>query len=346
MKIAIRYFTGTGNTAHACSIAASEFEAAGWKVDSRELPKAAQASHAGIEDAELLLVAFPVLGFSPPSPMIRWLRRIPKDKGKKAAVLAVVGATYVQNRYVPGWGADAPFGAARSLKRQGREITGIGEASYPDNFTQASNPPTEEQCREIREKNDPVVRAFVRSLIDAQENPERKSMLKRSGGVRVPFAAIAFFFRWFGSPTLSRTYISDGTCTGCGLCARLCPSRAIRLRNERPVWNLRCVSCNRCVNICPTKSILTSSLAVGLQLVASVFSFAAALSLPLPRELLPPAQAAIRVLLVAAFFLVQVGPFSFLLRSLSRTERLRPLFEVSFMKNFRRYTAEDFRKDA
>ncbi|MFA6507250.1 MAG: EFR1 family ferrodoxin [Treponemataceae bacterium] len=343
MKIAIRYFTGTGNTARACSIAAKEFEAAGYTVDTQELRAAMPSPYIGIEGADLLLVAFPVLGFSPPVTLLRWLARLPKQKGAKAATLAIGGATYLGDRYIPGWGADAAFSAARSLRRRGREILGIGETSYPDNFTQVTNPPTEKQCAAIRQINDPTVAKFVKKLIDHMKNSGPKPMLKRSKKIRVPFAAIAFLFRWFGRPTLARTYVSDDSCTGCGLCARNCPARAIKLRRGRPSWNLRCVACNRCINICPSKSILTSSVALALHLLFAIFTFALALSLPLPRELLTPARAGIRILLLIAFFIVQIGPLSFLLRFLARNEKSHSLFEASFTKKFRRYKAEELK---
>lgn len=343
MKIAIRYFTGTGNTARACSIAAKEFEALGWTVTVQEIRAAMQAPYKGTEEADLLLVAFPVLGFSPPVTVLKWISRLPKQKGLKAATLAIGGATHLGDRYIPGWGADAAFSAARSLARRGREIIGIGEYSYPDNFTQATNPPDEKWCAEIRRINDPEVATFARKLIDAVRSPELKPILPRGRKVRVPFAAIAFLFRWFARPLLSRTYVSDDTCTGCGLCARNCPARAIKIRRGRPRWNLRCVSCNRCINICPSKSVLTSSAALALHLLFSIFSFAAALSLPLPRELLTPARGLIRVLLLIGFYIVQIGPFSYALRILSRNEAVKKIFEASYTKKFRRYRDKDFR---
>jgi flavodoxin len=194
MKIAIRYFTGTGNTARACAIVSETFSSAGWEVDVQEL-RPDRTSLTDLDDADLLLAAFPVLGFSPPASVSRWLGRLPKEKGKKAAVLAVVGATVVQNRYIPGWGADAPFSAARLLGRRGWEVVGIGEVSYPDNFTQATNPPTPEQCREIRERNDPETLAYALALEEAARTGNRPPMLSRSRAVRIPFALIAFLFR-------------------------------------------------------------------------------------------------------------------------------------------------------
>jgi hypothetical protein len=53
---------------------------------------------------------------------------------------------------------------------------------------------------------------------------------------------------------------------------------------------------------------VTSTLAASIQLFVSVFFFAIALSVPLPKDLLPVAQAAVRMLLVAAFLLLQEGP--------------------------------------
>lgn len=340
MNLAIRYFTGTGNTARVCAIIGAEFAAAGWRVDSAELES--NTADAGLDKADLLLAAFPVLGFSPPRNTVRWIKRLRKARGRKAAVIAVGGATYIGMRYIPGWGADAPFAAARMLKGRGRDIIGIGEVSMPENFTQAVNTPTVEQCGKIVEINEPLARDFARRVIAAYSAPGRKAILSRSLWGRLPFSAVSFLFTWFGRPFLSRTFIADGSCSGCGLCARLCTSRAIKLKGGRPSWNLRCSLCNRCINICPSESIRTSSLVLVLQLFIGILFLAGALSLPLPRTLLPLSRVGARSLLIVGLFLVQLGPLAQLLRFLSRKETLRPLFEESFMKSFRRYRAEGF----
>ncbi|MDR0382364.1 MAG: EFR1 family ferrodoxin [Spirochaetaceae bacterium] len=44
-------------------------------------------------------------------------------------------------------------------------------------------------------------------------------------------------------------------CNGCGLCARLCPGRAIIMEKGKPVFSEGCEQCQACLNWCPRQSI-------------------------------------------------------------------------------------------
>lgn len=344
MRASIRYFTGTGNTARAAELLREEFEAAQWQADAQELTTGRDA-YAGIEGADLLVVAFPALGFCPPVALSRWIAKLPRSPKRKAAVLCVGGATFVRGLYIPGWGADAPFSAARKLARRGREIVGIAEVSYPENFTMLSNPPDDDQSEEIRRRNDPAVRGFARELVRSPDGtgPGEPPILKRSAIARLLVGIVGALFRLGGRRVLARLLVADETCTGCGYCVRACPVKAIRLRKGEVRWSLRCVACNRCVNVCPSGSIVASSAALALHLAFSVAAAAAALSVPLPQDLLPAGRGAIRALLLAAGLFAQLGPFSFLVGALARVPALEPFFRRSFMKRYRRYRAPDFR---
>lgn len=50
-------------------------------------------------------------------------------------------------------------------------------------------------------------------------------------------------------------FYTDGRCTGCSTCARVCPTKNISMENKRPKWNHYCHGCNACVVYCPTKAI-------------------------------------------------------------------------------------------
>lgn len=50
-------------------------------------------------------------------------------------------------------------------------------------------------------------------------------------------------------------FFTDGRCTGCGTCAKVCPTRNISIQEKHPVWNHNCHGCNACVAYCPTKAI-------------------------------------------------------------------------------------------
>lgn len=50
-------------------------------------------------------------------------------------------------------------------------------------------------------------------------------------------------------------YVDKEKCTGCGLCAKMCPASTIELVDGFPTWNKKCYQCLRCINDCPQCAI-------------------------------------------------------------------------------------------
>jgi Fe-S-cluster-containing hydrogenase component 2 len=48
----------------------------------------------------------------------------------------------------------------------------------------------------------------------------------------------------------------NDNCVGCGLCEKICPLKAIRIENEKPVWQSpQCELCLGCLHRCPKQAI-------------------------------------------------------------------------------------------
>jgi len=56
-------------------------------------------------------------------------------------------------------------------------------------------------------------------------------------------------------PLTDRSFSTTDACTGCGICARVCPAGNIEIVEGRPAWQNHCENCLACVNWCPADAI-------------------------------------------------------------------------------------------
>lgn len=60
---------------------------------------------------------------------------------------------------------------------------------------------------------------------------------------------------------LNNYFYTDERCIGCGTCEKVCPSKKVKMINNKPVWqnNVKCHFCYACLHYCPKQSIQIKS---------------------------------------------------------------------------------------
>lgn len=56
-------------------------------------------------------------------------------------------------------------------------------------------------------------------------------------------------------PEKDRDFTLEASCTGCGICARVCPFGNIDMTGDKPQWLHHCQQCFACMHLCPQESI-------------------------------------------------------------------------------------------
>ncbi len=236
--VVIAVFTGTGNTLAVADAMAEEFRRAG--KTAAVVPMDSPLTEAGFGGADAIGLAVPVSFITNFPTARRFIDSLPPGNGREAFFLATMGST--------GLGMDVRVG--RALREKGYVPVGSRFIRMCANY--GGRIPDADAFRTILANARKEAEDFARRLIaggtvwkSGWSNPAAAfhDWLGRTG---LPFKFFRFVFPFA---------VDREKCTGCGVCERQCPERAIALTDGRAAIGANCQSCQRCIAYCPVAAI-------------------------------------------------------------------------------------------
>jgi NAD-dependent dihydropyrimidine dehydrogenase PreA subunit/flavodoxin len=250
MNLLILYESCTGNTALGAEIIRRTLEKEGHRCTMQRFRDSEPGE---LEGYDLYCFATPIQSFAPLTTVYRFLRNMPKLKGRPAFIFTT-GA---------GWPGVAHRMIAGLLRRRGLAVLGAHMMACPDNW--------------------PIGRRLDRFLYDHVSFPRKKSIKKTQAfahemvgkaylyrdGIEIkqaphflwptPTLPMGFFaVRGVLARSFGKRTVDAEACTRCGICMETCPVGAVRLP-DLPVFEDTCIGCWACFNNCPTHAIISSA---------------------------------------------------------------------------------------
>ena len=231
----ILYFSGTGNSRYAAQRMADALGEPLLCLNDRI--KAGDT--APIETGARLILVTPTYAWRIPRIVEDWLLRTELVGARQAWFVMTCGSEI---------GSAAKYNRALCQAR-GIGYMGTAQLVMPENYIAMFNAPQPEEARQIVARAQPDIDRAIAAVRDGNAfPPPRDNLYDRlmSGPVNPIFYACIVKAKGFT--------VSDA-CTGCGQCARRCPTNSITIRDGRPVWGQGCTHCMACICYCPAEAI-------------------------------------------------------------------------------------------
>ncbi len=242
LRIRIAYYSGTGGTELVAKRFQSNLETKGCICTIEQITNRLNRENFDKfdkKDCNLLLLLFPVHAFNAPEAVYQWIEDLESVKGTDAAVISVSGG-----------GDVCPNTACRvsSIKRlaqRGYDPIYENMIVMPSNWMVAAPAPLPYLLLQAL----PVaVDNITKDLLSGKHRRTKPLWVDRMFSVMGEWEKPAG--RFWGKRIKVLKH-----CTGCGWCAKQCPSGNIILRNGIPEFNGTCHFCLKCIYGCPSKAL-------------------------------------------------------------------------------------------
>jgi ferredoxin len=254
-KISVFFMTGTGNSYKVALWFTEIAQELGLQIKIQQI----MTDKLCVEpDANTLCVfTLPTHGFTAPWLILRHILCLPRGNGAAAVVLPSRAGTRIKGVSLPGMEGTAGYLIACLLFLKGYTVRGVMGVDMPSNWTVVHWGLSKENIEFIISAAEPRVKHFAKTVLSGQVYFD--GIIPLILGVWL--VPISFAYLVMAQFILSKLFFASDKCIGCGLCASICPKRAIIMTGktkQRPYWSYSCDSCMACMNYCPHQAVEAS----------------------------------------------------------------------------------------
>lgn len=239
-KVAIYYFSGTGNTELVANMFKEEFPKHEYNVDLIKIEDVLKNNMLiDINKYDLIGIGSQVIGYGSPSIVHKFIQRLPEVKDKKIFIFRTAGGVAPINYNVS-------KSIIRVLRKKGYDVF------YERVFSIASNwvvKFSDNVVKELYKATKKKVSIMCEEIISGE-----KRILKTSLELKILMEFVAFI----SAPCfklLGKDLTVNKACVKCGLCIKNCPAQNIYEKNGKIKFKLNCNCCMRCIYSCPKNAI-------------------------------------------------------------------------------------------
>lgn len=233
-------FSGTGNSLYVARLIA---EYTNDRVISipEEMAEDKNCNEYEPEEEESIGFVYPVYAWAPPRMVIDFISRLSLPNADNHYVYSV--ATCGENI------GNTMKALGNALKKRDIKLQSGFSVVMPNNYNILGDVDSKEDADRKLDRAEEQIREICK-LIESKQT----GIFKLRKGP-IPTVLTGLVNPLFNKYALdaSRFYATD-TCTGCGLCQDICPTKNIHV-DGKPVWNVNCTQCLACIHHCPVRAI-------------------------------------------------------------------------------------------
>lgn len=236
MKNAIFYFSSTGNSLYIAKKIAKSLE------DCKIINMVTALNHKDfLYDCERIGFVTPIYASGIPPMAYEFISNLVMNKN-----------TYVFGVECSGGGTGIAFTMMNeALKKSNNPLLKSCERiAFKSNYIRAGrNHPKGEDAKKVVDNNNLRIESFAENVKNKVTTPikDNNVLIQR-----------IFHNMWRDAyKNKDKGFNVNETCTGCGICEKICPTSNIKIENHLPVWKLNnsCCDCMGCINNCPHNAI-------------------------------------------------------------------------------------------
>ena len=134
------------------------------------------------------------------------------------------------------------------LLSKGVRLSYADEIKMPGSYIIAHHAPDQAQADKI------IAEAAVRTQVIAKAvSGHELRLVKQKAKLWSKIINDRFLYK--NAHKLDEKFTATNKCTGCGLCADVCPVNNIKIENNQPCWQHNCEQCLACLHWCPCETI-------------------------------------------------------------------------------------------